>query len=176
MVSRFSFFTPRVMPNLASPVVSMMCGTKVVAGTWGLQLMSHFNRAKKKLKSINRMFRAREWVRRGIFLKSGGKRPVGWVKFPNYGGSRLRTSHPVLPWIGGDRPGLLHRPLVFSFGLRHRASTQPVTGWSWSGISSTQRNLKPISHVLTFALHHFEVIRRCPSQTTSLLLPLPPPC
>jgi hypothetical protein len=34
----------------------MMCGTTVVAGTWGLQLMSHFKRAKKKLKSINRMF------------------------------------------------------------------------------------------------------------------------
>lgn len=44
------------MPNLASPVVSMMCGTTVAAGTWGLQLMSHFNGAKKKLKSINRMF------------------------------------------------------------------------------------------------------------------------
>ena len=44
------------MPNLAIPVVSRMSGTTVVAGTWGLQLMSHFNGAKKKLKSINKMF------------------------------------------------------------------------------------------------------------------------
>jgi hypothetical protein len=44
------------MPNLASPVVSMMSGTTAIAGTWGLQLMSHFNKAKKKLKSINKMF------------------------------------------------------------------------------------------------------------------------
>jgi hypothetical protein len=56
VVSRVSFSTPRVLPNLASPAVSMMSGTTVVAGTKGLQLMSHSNRAKKKLKLISKLF------------------------------------------------------------------------------------------------------------------------
>jgi len=113
VVSRVSFLSPHVMPNPASPVVSMMCGTTVVAGTWGLQLMSHFNRARKKFKSINKMFPSvsgERKVRRGIFLKSGGERPVGWVKCPIYGDRRLRTSHPVLPWIGVIALGYCSRP------------------------------------------------------------------
>ncbi|CAI8829178.1 hypothetical protein EMIT0P258_260005 [Pseudomonas sp. IT-P258] len=76
-----SFFTPRGMPNLARPAVSMMSGTlRVPKG--GVQLMSHYRRAKKKPRLINRLFlnaSDERKAKRGIFLKSGGKPPVGWV-------------------------------------------------------------------------------------------------
>ena len=65
MVSRVSFFTPRVMPNLTSPVVSMMPGTTVVAGTSGLQLMSHFNGARNKFKPTNKLFLSISSERKG---------------------------------------------------------------------------------------------------------------
>jgi hypothetical protein len=70
------------MPNLASPAVFMMSGTTAVAGTWGVQLMSHYPEAKKKFNLISELFldvsnRGRgEW---GTFLKLGGKCPDGWV-------------------------------------------------------------------------------------------------
>ncbi|WP_256675901.1 hypothetical protein [Pseudomonas sp. R5(2019)] len=47
-----------------------------------MQLMSHYNRAKKKFKLINKLFLSVSSERKGeggIFLKLGGKRPVGWV-------------------------------------------------------------------------------------------------
>ncbi|CAI8894469.1 hypothetical protein EMIT0P291_300030 [Pseudomonas sp. IT-P291] len=83
VVSHVSFFTPRAIPDPASPTVSMMSGTTAVRVLFeGLQLMSHFNRTKIKPKLISRLFLSISSERkdeRGIFLKSGGKRPVGWV-------------------------------------------------------------------------------------------------
>ncbi|WP_150757792.1 hypothetical protein [Pseudomonas fluorescens] len=75
-------FHPSRHAESASPAVSMMSGTTAVVGTKGMQLMSHFNRAKKKLKLINKMFlivSSEKKGEEGIFLKSGDKPPVGWV-------------------------------------------------------------------------------------------------
>ena len=53
------------------------CGSQGV-----VQLMSHLNRARKKLKLINKLFprvSSERTSEGGIFLKFGGKRLVGWV-------------------------------------------------------------------------------------------------
>ena len=65
-VLRVSFFTPRVMPNLVSPAVILDVRDDSCCGYQGVvQLMSHFNRAKKKLKLINRLFLSGSSERKG---------------------------------------------------------------------------------------------------------------
>ena len=77
MESCISFFTPRVMSRRLQ-----IRGDSCYGYQGGVQLMSHYCRAKKKFNLINNLFlkcfkpEKGEW---GIFLKFGGKRLFGWV-------------------------------------------------------------------------------------------------
>ncbi|MNV82380.1 hypothetical protein D3C71_1761080 [compost metagenome] len=75
-VVHFIFHPTRDVPSSPNP------GRQLLRVPGGVQLMSHYCRAKKKFNLINNLFlkcfkpEKGEW---GIFLKFGGKRLFGWV-------------------------------------------------------------------------------------------------